>query len=229
VPIAPFVVVAPYAWTESRRQGRGYVLVVMMTLAAVCCLASMLAISTIYIEIGRLAVGIEWGQRYMLTLYAVAAALTVIAVQLYWRSARPLWLRRLFVGVVGLMVLIAVAFEIRGNAMLYATRVRLTAWEEAMQQEGPIVTDVWWLPASFAILYTEHEMYYVYGRADVARWIDIAAPRGIRGFTFVGFEPVDAREFETQNVRLASRQPKNVDGLILTRFTLGAAPVQVAD
>lgn len=216
VPVAPFMVVAPYAWSGSRRGGRSYALVLIALFAALYCLASMVAISATYLENGRLAVGIEWGQRYMLTLYAVTGVLTVVAVQLHWRSSRPLWLRRAFVAGVAAMVLTAVAFEVRGNGMLYLTRVRLAVWERAMQQEGPIVTDVWWLPASFAVFYTEHEMYYVRRRGDVAGWIAAAARHGVKEFTFVGFAPAESKEFGAAGVRLVSQN--NVSGLFLARF-----------
>lgn len=220
VPIAPFMIVAPYAWTESRREGRSYVLVLMATLAAAGCVISMLAISTIYLEVGRLAVGLEWGQRYLLTFYAVVAVLAVVAVQLYWRSPRPLWLRRAFAGAVALMVLAAVGFQIRGNTMLYRTRVRLSVWDTVMQPEAPIVTDVWWLPASFAVLYTEKEMYYVHPRSAVAGWMTRAAPRGVERFTFVSFEPVDAADLGIEDVGADMSQTNNVHGLYMTRFVL---------
>lgn len=223
VPIAPFMIVAPYAWSESRREGRSYVLVLMSTLVAVGCFVSLLAISTIYIEFGRLEVGLEWGQRYMLTLYAVAAALTVPAVQLYWSSSRPLWLRRVFVAAVALMMLAAFAFQVRGNLMLYRTRVRLEVWEKAMQPEAAIVTDVWWLPASFAVLYTEQEMYYVHRREDVAGWLAAAKPRGVDRFTFVSFSPADAQSLGIQATGVEAVQANNVDGLFMTRFVLSAS------
>jgi hypothetical protein len=220
IPIAPFMIIAPYAWRESSREGRSYVLVLMMTVAAVCCLASMLAVSTTYLDVGRLAVGLEWGQRYMLTLNAVAGAITVVADQLYWRSPRPLWLRRVFVGAVALMVLTAVGFEVRGNAMLYRTRERLTVWENVMRAEAPIVTDIWWLPASFAVLFTEHEMYYVYHRRDVADWMSVAVPQGVTRFTFVGSYPANADDLGIDRRQLSSARSNNVDGLFLTRFEL---------
>jgi hypothetical protein len=226
VPIAPFVVVAPYAWSGSREAGRSYVLSLLWILAGVHCVTSLLAISTSYIEIGRLAVGIEWGQRYMLTLYVVMAVLAAPAVTQYWRSPRPLWLRRIFVGAVSFMALTAVAFQIRGNAMLYLTRVRLAVWEYAMRGEGPIVTDVWWLPAGFAVFYTEHEVYYVYRRADVGRWAERAAPRGVHGFTFVSFFPAFPEEFGDDRIQPGAKQARVVDGMFLTRFVLAPPPVQ---
>jgi hypothetical protein len=220
VPIAPFIVLAPYAWTESKREGRSYALRVLMTVFAVGLVANVLAISTIYLEGGRLAVAIEWGQRYMLTLYPIAAVLAVIAAQLYWRSPRPPWLRGVFVGAMSLMALVAVGFQIRGNLMLYDTRTQLTVLETAMRREGPIVTDVWWLPAAFAILYTEHEMYFVRERDDVAHWLAAAAPLGMREFTFVSLTPLRAGDLGTKAIRRSATQPPPVIGAVLTRFEL---------
>lgn len=223
IPVAPFVVLAPYAYGRSDHHARSYTLVFLSILAAVYPLAAMLGISTIYLEVGRLAVGIEWGQRYLLTLYVIAAVLSVVGVQAYWYSIRPLWMRRTFVAAFTLLVATAVAFQIRGNEMLYSTRVRLASWEDAMRKQGPLVTTVWWLPASFAVLFTEHEMYYVIRREDVADWAVKAASRGIREFTFVTFEPVSVANFGTERVRLAPRQPQPVEGLHLVRFVLQPA------
>ncbi len=220
VPIAPFIVVAPYAWTASRREDRSGVLRLLVTVFAVGCAANVVAISTIYLKAGRLAVAIEWGQRYMLTLYPIAAVLAVVAIQVYWRSPRPRWLRWLFVAAVSSMALVGVGFQIRGNLMLYNTRVQLTALEAAMRREGPLVTDVWWLPAAFAVFYSEHEMYYVRAPIDVAHWVAVAAPLGIRGFTFVSLAPVKAGDLGTKAIRRSADQPHPVQGAVLTRFEL---------
>jgi hypothetical protein len=222
IPVAPFVVVAPYAWHQADGESRRDVLAFLLVLAAIYPVIGMLAISTIYLEAGRLAVAMEWGQRYLLTLYALAGVLAVVAVRSHWRSARPLWLRRLFAGGFALLVATAFALEIRGNGMLYFTRVRLASWEDVMRREGPLVTDVWWLPASFAVLYTEHEMYYV-GRQHMGGWASRAVSHGVRGFTFVGVKPIDVRQFRSDSIRTAPTQPPPLDGLYAERFVINPA------
>jgi hypothetical protein len=220
IPIAPFVVLAAYAWTGSRGERRTHALIVLVTVAIAYAAIGTLAISTMYIKDGRLAVGLEWGQRYLLMLYPIPALLCMVGAAWHWRSARPLWLRRVFAAIVALMVLVGVGFQARGQWMLNDTRTRLTLWEEAMRVEGPIVTDVWWLPAAFAVFYTEHEMYYVSQRKQVADWAKRATLAGLRGFTFVGFKPIDVAQFRSDALRLAPLQPSSVDGLYLTRLLI---------
>jgi hypothetical protein len=224
IPIAPFVVLAGYAWSGSRVEGRSHALTVLSAIALAYALLGTLAISTMYLERGRLMVALEWGQRYLLMLYPIAALLSVVGAARHWRSARPLWLRRAFATVFAAMVLVGGGFQVRGQWMLNDTRTGLSRWEEAMRIEGPIVTDVWWLPAAFAVLYTEHEMYYVSKRTQVAEWAERAAAVGLSGFTFVGFKPVEVEQFGSEALQLAPLQPTPVDGMYLTRLLIEDMP-----
>jgi hypothetical protein len=116
------------------------------------------------------------------------------------------------------MMIVGIGLEIRGLTMLYNTRQGLSKWERALRAEGPIVTDVWWLPSAVAVLFTEDEMFFVSRRADTARWVELAAVQGVSRFTFASLKPVEAREFGTRGVRRIAE--RSVDGLHLTSFVL---------
>jgi hypothetical protein len=220
VPIAPFVVVWTYAWVAARRSEGAGALRFLTILVVAYLLIGMFAIAATYVEMGRLDVGIEWGQRYLLTLYPILAVLSVLAAYHYWESDRPVWLRKSFVAAVALMTIVAVGFQMRGIGMLYNTRTRLAVWDEALRQEGPIVTDLWWLPSALAALFTEHEVYYVIKRSDVAAWVTAASKHRLRGFTFVSHKPVEPEDLPGAAVRRTTTKPVEIDGLALTRFRM---------
>jgi hypothetical protein len=226
VPVAPFVAVWLYAWAGSAREQRGYAVIFLTVLLAVYLLGVIFAIGATYVEAGKLGVGIEWGQRYALTFYPLATVLCVVAVRRHWESARPAWLRRGFATAVALMVLVALGFQLRGLGMLYNSRMRLAGWEQVLRQEGPVVTDVWWLPAALAVFFTEHELYYVYHREHVADWVEAARERGIRGFTFVSTKPVKPKDLPEAAVLLTAVEPADLGDIVLTRLVI--APPEAA-
>ncbi len=216
-PVAPFLILWPYALRHAWRE-RSHILLALTNVSLFHFATGLVAISMSYISGGKLEVGMEWGQRYLLILYPVLAIATLVSLRTYQRSERPQWLRRAFTAAVAAMMIVGVGLEIRGLTMLYNTRQGLSKWERALRAEGPIVTDVWWLPSAVAVLFTEHEMFFVSGRADTARWVELAAVHGVSHFTFASLKPVAAREFGTRGVRRIAERA--VDGLHLTSFIL---------
>jgi len=144
---------------------------------------------------GDLATGLEWGQRYLLTLYPVVAILALVVAADYWHSARPRALRIVAVLLMSVSMMVAVDFEVRGVAMLRSNLQVFSEWEEALRSDGPVVTDVWWLPTALAHLFVTHEMYYIRHREHISEWVDFAAARGVRRFIFAGLGAVHDDQF----------------------------------
>jgi hypothetical protein len=216
-PVAPFLAVWPYALAQSWRE-RSHARLVLANLCWMGLATGLVAIAGSYISRGRLDVGMEWGQRYLLVLYPVLALATVASLPAFQASARPRWLRGVFGVAVAAMMLTGVGLEIRGLRMLYDTRQQLSKWEQALRADGPVVTDVWWLPSAVAVLFTEQEMFFTNGRAHMARWVELAAAQGVRHFIFASLSPVAPHEFETRRLRPVATRV--VDGLHLTSFDL---------
>jgi hypothetical protein len=171
---------------------------------------------------GGLLSGLEWGQRYLLTLYPVLTILSVLALQAYRESRRPGLLKAIFTLAVSAMMLIGVQQEVRGITMLRANREKFAVWDRALRSDEPIITDLWWLPTTLAPLFLSKAMSCVYTSAELAEWVRLAAAQEISGFTFVSLAPVQDAMLTNAAVRRVPQGARSVWGLYLTRFDLAA-------
>ena len=217
----PYVV--PYAWRV-----RNYSLLTLATLALLYLSIGCTAILYTYGTPIGLRVGLEWGQRYSLALYPILAVLSLVALQIYRESARPGWLKAAFAILVSVMVMIGFQFEVRGLAAMRADRQKLADWEHALRTEGPIITDVWWLPAALAPLFEKHQMFFVDQRGDVARWVGLATQHNVASFTFASMWPAKEGEFGGAAIRQVPEHSRSVSGLYLTRFDIPANAVSAS-
>ena len=212
----------------SKRDERCYPVVFLTSLSIFYVMATLYAIAAVYVWHGILDVGIEWGQRYLLTLYPIAAVLCVVALRNYWESARPAWLKKGFITAAILMIVIGFGFQVRGLGMLYNSRTKMAGWDEALRQEGPVVTNIYWLPSALAVFFTERQLYYVdrqktigkHKRSYFADWVDEARAHGIKAFTFVSLEPLTPWDLRDAPVSLTGTEPKDLDGIVLTRLLI---------
>ncbi len=143
---------------------------------------------------GIYAPGLEWGQRYLLPLYPMLAILSLVAFKYYRESVNSAWRRHLFSGVIILMMLVGVDFEIRGVAMMSGDKRSIADWRQVLETrvDAPVVTDLWWLPAVLAPYYATHEMYVVHlQNADA--WLSLAKTHNVNAFTFVSQDTWDNR------------------------------------
>ena len=219
-PIAPFLVIAFYALPEAWRR-RDSALFGLASFGLLYLIIGCAAIFLFYVDReGDLLSGLEWGQRYLLALYPVLTILSLAALRSYRQSRRSVLLKRVFTVLVAAMMIIGVQQEIRGLAMLRFNRLEFARWDQALRREGPIVTDLWWLPTTLAPLFLTKGMAYVQSPTELAEWVPLAAAQKISGFTFVSMAPVREEQLASAGVRLVSRYA--VSGLQLTRFELVA-------
>jgi hypothetical protein len=222
-PVAPFMVVWLYALPDAWRR-RDSALFTLAGFAVLYLVIGCAAIFVFYVDAeGGLMTGLEWGQRYLLTLYPILTILSLVALCSYWKSTRPARLKTTFTVLVSAMMIIAVQQEVRGVAMLRFSRVQFAVWDRTLRSDGPIVTDLWWLPTTLAPLFLTKEMFYVHSPTELAEWVPLAAAQEISGFTFVSLVPVQDRQLANAAVRRRPQDSRSVFGLYLTRFDLVAS------
>lgn len=215
--LSPFMVLWPYAITFGWQQRRDSLLTMAGT-ALLYAPLGFVAIHLMYAEGPELRVGLEWGQRYLLTAYPLLAVLSLSALQAYGDSTRPAWLKDTVRLAMTLLVSIAVLFQVRGLLMLNRDRQILANYARALTTVAPVVTDVWWLPAALAPLFNSHPLFVVREAAELERWRRIAVAGKVREFTFASFDPISDGLAHTLGAqRLEARR---VGALHVTRFTL---------
>lgn len=134
---------------------------------------------------GELKTGWEWGPRYLLTLYPLLTAVVLLGARDYAASHRPGWVKSVTAAFGLLAVLVAVQFENRGVTMLRSELHVLDGWDQALRQDGPVVTDLAWLPVTLADLMLTHPVYLVDSPRQLDAWVAAAASNGLNGFVFV--------------------------------------------
>lgn len=218
--LAPYAAIAvyvlPYAWRHREFQ------LFFITLAAFMYLAAGVAmiLATRVNWTGTLTTGLEWGSRYLLLLYPIMAILALLAVQIYRESNRPVYLKRAVVGIVALMMLVGIQYEVRGLWMLYSNKQTIAGWQNALETRAPepVVTDLWWLPAAMPTYFISHEMYVVHPE-DASEWLALAAAHNVKTFTYATQTPIDAR-FAASPIQLIPEDSFSVEGLNLIRLRL---------
>lgn len=220
VPVAPYVAVASYALVRAWRT-RERPLLMLSLVAALYLLFGVGAILTFYVGRGGLLSTLEWGQRYVLTLFPLLAILAVIAFWEFWESPRPIAQRRAFASLFGVLVFVGLQIQARGLEMLYENRQILAHWDAALRVSAPVVTDLWWLPTAVPERFTTSEMFVLGDRAGLGEWVAVARRHGMQGFTFASDKPFPAGSWP-QGIRW--RNAKVLDGLYLIKFELPREP-----
>jgi len=224
-PVAPFVILWPLALHDAWRRGDARVLA-LGTATGAYLLLCFGALGLTYIHQGQLEVGMQWGQRYLLTAYPMLTVLSLIGLRALRRSSPPGWPRTVLVGLFALLVVAGIGLEARGLRMLHGTRSIVAKWDEAMRSEGPIVTTVWWIVPAVADLFISHEMFFTW-RPGVAHWVERARQQGVTSFTLAHTEPITDEQLNAPGLQ---RDPGGsrmiVGGLLLTRFRIDPVAAQ---
>jgi hypothetical protein len=221
VAVAPYVILAPFALADAwrRRDQRLFALAV----CALCYAAigfGMLFLTRVANN-GTYLIGLDGAARYMLTIYPLGAALALTAVRAYRRSDRNSLLKSTVTILTAGLMAVSVLYQIRGVEMLYTNRTKLTVWQRALERQGPVVTDVWWLAAALAPYFTAHELYCVASAEELRNWVAAAAEHGVANFTFASRDPVTADKFPPREVGASPKGEQRVDHLYLRRFSVG--------
>jgi len=231
LPIAPVIVLSVYALPSIwRRRQRAQVAIAVAAVAY-----GVLALAAIFVFLvtadGVTPTGLEWGNRYLLTLYPIGTVLGLAALSEYRRSARPLLLRQLVTAAAAGLLVCGLFLQVRGVRMLLESRRLVTAWQTALREGPPVMTDVWWLPATMAPLFIGHEMHCVRHTRDLAEWFPYAVQHGVDTFTFASFRPLDLDRVQHEGFDVVAEPERVVSGLHLTRcrITPASAPAGADD
>jgi hypothetical protein len=135
----------------------------------------------------RPAGGPEWGLRYAMYAYLLAAVMASVAPA---RFAQAAGFRRRATGaaMAALLVLLSIGYSVRGVFELQVTKRDLRAFEqEILKVRCPIVTDQWWLAAAVAPAFVRTEFFTLNLGSNLHLWIERFGPRGA-SFLFVSYD-----------------------------------------
>lgn len=154
--------------------------------------------------------GLEWGPRYLLILYPLAA---IVGLPRLIRWPREIPGRAGVFGVAILGLLLGVGFQVRGAIQLRSAKKNLDVLSRAVSDlDCPIVTPRDWLPGSLAVQYLEKEIYILKRPRHFARWL--AGP----GQEVERFVLLTQRRPKEKRRGLEQLQQMRVAGLFMTRY-----------
>jgi hypothetical protein len=218
-PSAPFMILVAHGLREAFLQRTSKSLL-LSAISLAYLVTGIIGFGLVHVGVGpRTALGLAWGQRYLLLIYPLLTILGLVGLRAYWRSHRPRGVRVAVVGLAIALIGIGVAVELRGLDESRRTRTVLAKWQRALEADRAILTDVWWLPAALAEFYTRKPVFVVDERAEVAEWIERAAGTGVSSFTFASLSPVHLNEFGKSRRKVLRRSARAVDGLYLTKVS----------
>jgi hypothetical protein len=220
VPVSPLLMLAahgvPPAWRD--RNSRFFTFTVLTVAYSVLGILAMVVTYTR--PDGSLSLGMGWGQRYLLAMYPLLSVLGLAGLFCFWRSTPSRIVKPIVAGLAAVLFVIGIQFELRGFEESRRTRSMLANWQRAIETQGPVLTDIWWLPAALADHYAHKPAFAVGPRREVANFVRTAARAGVRSFTFASFDRVGRNDFGDPPPRhLRRRSARAVGGLYLTRFT----------
>jgi hypothetical protein len=222
LPVAPFIVLAGGAFPSVWRARRHAQLAIAVTAAVYACLVCAVIFVFLVKPEGETPVGLEWGSRYLFTLYPIGALLALAGVRELRRTAASAPLRAALTGAAAALLVCGVLLEGRGVWTLVQSRRLVATWQAALRDGPPVVTDVWWLPANMAPLFISHEMHCV-RPGELGEWLPLAVRSGVHEFTYANFRGLDTDAIARVGVAVSSEGMREVSGLRLTRIRIAPA------
>lgn len=218
-PMAPFCLLAPYAFVSAWRRGDP----IALRLAAIGLVYLLIGVGAVFVILvgqdGQLKSGIEWGQRYLLTLYPLLTVLALIGVADYEHAERSRPLTRAVLALAAAAVLLGNGFELRALATADQELRVYATWDKALRRGEPVVTDASWLPATLADLFATQEMYVVESARHLGDWVEVARAHGVRRFLFASADDAKQRDFGTAS-SYRQREVQHLPRLLITPFEI---------
>jgi len=228
VPIAPFTILAAYALPAAWRRPHYRQRVVAGT--AVLYVLFALAVMFVFLlgPDGLVPTGLEWGNRYLLTLYPIATVLALAGVDELRRSQGSALFKRVVTAAAVALFACGVLLQARGVWMLVESRRLVTTWQAALRDGPPVVTDVWWLPAAMAPLFVDQAVHCVSPPTKLGTFLPVARAHGVDTVTFVSFHPLDLHGIEASGLAATADGEQVISGLRLTRIRIAPASAPAA-
>jgi len=171
----------------------------------------------------RPAGGPEWGLRYALVAYLLAAALGAAAVVRFGRSSGG-WRRFAALGLAGFLLILSCGYGVRGIFELQVTKRDLRAFEREIVEAGvPVVTDQWWLAAALAPTFVRREFYTLNPGADLPLWLERIGSRA-PSFLYVSYAPPPNRVPLAHGSTATLTQRRVIQNMTFSRFAVRRTP-----
>src|SRR6185369_10494612 len=143
----PLLVLAPYAVPPTWRRRQQAQLAILVTAMLYTLLSVVITFVFLFTKTGEMPIGLEWGNRYLFYLYPLGVVLALAGVHEYGRSTRTGTAKTLLTATAAALALCGVLLQARGLWTLVESRRVVAAWQDALRDGPPVLTDVWWLPA----------------------------------------------------------------------------------
>lgn len=146
--------------------------------------------------------GLEWGNRYLLSFYPLLSVLALAAVERYWKSSLPFFIRYTVLVMAVILGLLGIQAQARGIWMLNESEKMLSLVDAELEKRRPqpVVTDVWWLPGSLAGYFTTYPLYSVNSPDGLADWLVAVVNEGETSATVVSHTIPDISILQSQLV-----------------------------
>jgi hypothetical protein len=162
--------------------------------------------------------GLEWGQRYLLTIYPLLAICAVAGIYHFYQTISANRIRYLLLGIGFILLLVSMQYQLRGINEIRTTKEILVAQATILENiSQPIVTDLWWLPNALASRFVEQEIYTLAQREDLYRWLNLTAGR-VNTFVFVTFVPLDDEFISAAPYPIRLTQEQIVNNMFFSEF-----------
>ena len=193
--------------------------------------STLLASTTIlYLIFGTIAVtlrqgggitNLEWGTRYLLTLYPLAGICAVIGGWHLYHMINTAWSKRLLLGLGLLLFGIGIGYEVRGVQEIRMTKQDLLPYATALEviAPRPIVTDLIWLPAVLAPYFVEQEIYILAERKALYTWLEQADGQ-VNRFIFAGFFLITPEFLELAPIPIEAQGSQLIYGITFTEYQI---------
>jgi hypothetical protein len=175
----------------------------------------------------RDAGGLEWGQRYALTIYPLLGICAVVGMYHFYQTTAIKKSKQLLLGLSLVLLLVGIQYQIRGIREIQTTKNSLVAQASVMEKiQQPIVTDLWWLSSALATCFVEQEMYTLSQREELYRWLDLVKGK-VNSFVFVSLGSLDNDFIQAAPYPIRRTQEQVIYNLTFTEFEiLGSATLR---
>jgi hypothetical protein len=167
--------------------------------------------------------GPEWGLRYAMVAYLLAAVLGAAAVVRFARTSGG-WRRFAGLGLAAALLVLSCGYGVRGIFEQQVTKRDLLAFErEILHADIPVVTDQWWLAAALAPTFVRTEFATLNPGTDLSWWLARAGWR-TPSFLYASYAS------PSNDVRLAHgltatlTQRRIIQDMIFSRFAVRGTP-----
>lgn len=171
----------------------------------------------------RPAGGPEWGLRYVMVVYLLAAVLGCTAVVRFLETSKN-WQRFAGLGAAAMLLGLSCGYNVRGIFEQQVTKRDLRAFEQEIRNAGiAVVTDQWWLAAALAPTFVQAELYTLNPGTDLPLWVDLVGSRA-PAFVYVSYTP-PPNVVRTERGLLATlRHQRIIQQMTFSHFEIQTAP-----